>query len=100
MSRSDISNVLSSYYSRQLVVDRSLASLPKRQTDEATILRVQDGPTGKAQVFKMNVTAGDPVLIERYVFRSFTILLVSNNCTVDHRVVTNGSIVSIAPGVV
>ncbi|KAF9008951.1 hypothetical protein BDQ17DRAFT_1349263 [Cyathus striatus] len=48
-----------------LVIDKSLATLPKRKTDNAIIIRAQDTPEGQARVFKLNATAGDPVLIER-----------------------------------
>ncbi|TFK55999.1 hypothetical protein OE88DRAFT_1652562 [Heliocybe sulcata] len=48
-----------------LVIDKSLASLPRRQTDGSTIVRSQDSDAGKARVFKLNATPGDPVLVER-----------------------------------
>ncbi|KZV64592.1 hypothetical protein PENSPDRAFT_615100 [Peniophora sp. CONT] len=50
-----------------LVIDRSLSSLPRRQTDDATIIRSQDSQDGssKSQVFKLNVNTIDPVLVER-----------------------------------
>ncbi|GJE84096.1 hypothetical protein PsYK624_001710 [Phanerochaete sordida] len=48
-----------------LVVDKSLASLPKRQTDGATVLRCHDSDAGKARVFKLNATPKDAVLVER-----------------------------------
>ncbi|KAI0322526.1 hypothetical protein OF83DRAFT_1093736 [Amylostereum chailletii] len=48
-----------------LVIDKNLASLPRRRTDGAIVLRSQDGQNGKAQVFKLNVLASDPVLVER-----------------------------------
>lgn len=50
---------------RQLVIDKSLASLPRRQTDGATVIRCQDSDAGKARVFKLNGTLKDPVLVER-----------------------------------
>ncbi|KDQ20752.1 hypothetical protein BOTBODRAFT_26770 [Botryobasidium botryosum FD-172 SS1] len=48
-----------------LVIDKALASLPRRKTDGAVILRCQDGPAGKARVFKINATNADPVMIAR-----------------------------------
>ncbi|KAK7695938.1 hypothetical protein QCA50_000577 [Cerrena zonata] len=48
-----------------LVIDKSLASLPRRTTDGAIIIRSQDHETTKAQVCKLNVVAKDPVLVER-----------------------------------
>jgi hypothetical protein len=50
----------------QLVIEKSLSVLPKRQTDGATIIRSQDSPAGKAVVFKLNANQIDPVLVERY----------------------------------
>ena len=50
----------------QLVIDKSLASLPKRQTDGSTVIRSQNSDTAKARVFKLNATPRDPVLVERY----------------------------------
>lgn len=49
----------------QLVIDKSLTSLPRRQTDGAIVLRSQDSDAGKARVFKLNANPKDPVLIER-----------------------------------
>ncbi|CAL1700870.1 unnamed protein product [Somion occarium] len=48
-----------------LVIDKSLASLPKRTTDSAIVIRSQDSEAGKARVFKLNVVMKDPILIER-----------------------------------
>ncbi|KAJ6598924.1 hypothetical protein DFH09DRAFT_1129577 [Mycena vulgaris] len=48
-----------------LVIDKTIASLPRRQTDGAIIVRAQDTDAAKARVFKLNAVAGDPVLIER-----------------------------------
>ncbi|KAH9951663.1 hypothetical protein B0H21DRAFT_684646 [Amylocystis lapponica] len=48
-----------------LVIDKSLASLPRRTTDGAVVIRSQDSEQGKAKVFKLNATAKDPVLVER-----------------------------------
>ncbi|CAK5275595.1 unnamed protein product, partial [Mycena citricolor] len=51
---------------RQLVIDKSLASLPRRPTDGAIIIRAQDnGDDEKARVFKLNAVVGDPILVER-----------------------------------
>ncbi|KAH7887637.1 hypothetical protein F5I97DRAFT_1861753 [Phlebopus sp. FC_14] len=48
-----------------LVIEKSLAALPKRHTDGATIIRSQDSDAGKAVVFKLNAQSTDPVLVER-----------------------------------
>ncbi|KAJ7283903.1 hypothetical protein C8J57DRAFT_1171860 [Mycena rebaudengoi] len=48
-----------------LVIDKSIASLPRRQTDGAIIIRAQDSEGGPARVFKLNAVAGEPVLLER-----------------------------------
>lgn len=48
-----------------LVIDKSLVSLPKRQTDGATVIRCQDSEAGKARVFKLNATIKDAILVER-----------------------------------
>jgi hypothetical protein len=53
-------------FTGKLVIDKSIASLPRRQTDGAIIVRSQDTDTEKARVFKLNATAGDPILLERY----------------------------------
>jgi hypothetical protein len=49
-----------------LVIEKSLAELPKRQTDGATIIRSQDSGVMKAVVFKLNANPVEPVLVERY----------------------------------
>ncbi len=49
----------------QLVIDKSLASLPKRRTDGAIVIRCQDNDADKARVFKLNAVSQDPVLVER-----------------------------------
>ncbi|KAI0052979.1 hypothetical protein FA95DRAFT_1482535 [Auriscalpium vulgare] len=48
-----------------LVIDKSLASLPRRQTDDAIIIRSQDTPNAKARVFKLNANPGEPMIVER-----------------------------------
>ncbi|TCD60188.1 hypothetical protein EIP91_010602 [Steccherinum ochraceum] len=48
-----------------LVIDKSLASLPRRKTDGAIVIRSQDGEAGKARVFKLNAVFKEPVLVER-----------------------------------
>lgn len=63
-----LSTPISDFSRAQLVIDKSLASLPKRTTDGAIIIRSQDFETTKAQVCKLNVVAKDPVLVERYVW--------------------------------
>ena len=52
----------------QLVIDKSLTALPRRQTDGAVVIRSQDASNAKARVFKLNATAKDPILVERCVF--------------------------------
>ena len=49
----------------QLVIDKSLTALPRRQTDGAIVIRCQDTQDAKARVFKLNATVKEPVLIER-----------------------------------
>ncbi|KAI0650347.1 hypothetical protein C8Q79DRAFT_943225 [Trametes meyenii] len=48
-----------------LVIDKSLASLPRRQTDNATVIRCHDSGDAKARIFKLNAVAKDPILVER-----------------------------------
>ncbi|KAF9464428.1 hypothetical protein BDZ94DRAFT_1216503 [Collybia nuda] len=48
-----------------LVIDKNLATLPRRKTDNAIIIRSQDSDAGKARVFKLNAVSGDPILLER-----------------------------------
>ncbi|KAG6911216.1 hypothetical protein DXG01_003083 [Tephrocybe rancida] len=48
-----------------LVIDKSLATLPRRKTDNSIIMRTQDSDAGKARVFKLNAVSGDPILLER-----------------------------------
>ncbi|KAI0921801.1 hypothetical protein AcW1_004324 [Taiwanofungus camphoratus] len=48
-----------------LVIDKSLASLPRRETDGAVVIRSQDSELGKARIFKLNATAKEPILVER-----------------------------------
>ncbi|KAF5344084.1 hypothetical protein D9758_008831 [Tetrapyrgos nigripes] len=48
-----------------LVLDASLSALPRRKTDNATIIRCEDSPNAKARVFKLNAAPSDPILIER-----------------------------------
>lgn len=50
----------------QLVIEKSLAELPKRQTDGAIVIRSQDSGNMKAVVFKLNANPVEPVLVERY----------------------------------
>ncbi len=50
----------------QLVIDKSLTALPRRQTDGAVVIRSQDANDAKARVFKLNATVKDPILVERY----------------------------------
>ncbi len=49
----------------QLVIEKSLAGLPRRQTDGSIVIRSQDSDAGKAQVFKLNASPQDPILVER-----------------------------------
>ncbi|KAF8607960.1 hypothetical protein BDV93DRAFT_487929 [Ceratobasidium sp. AG-I] len=49
-----------------LVIDKSLSSLPRRQTDGAIVVRSQDTPSAKARVFKLNANVSpQPVMLER-----------------------------------
>ncbi|KAI6047426.1 hypothetical protein EDC04DRAFT_3052276 [Pisolithus marmoratus] len=49
-----------------LVVEKSLAALPRRRTDGAYIIRCKENETGKAVVFKLNASSSAaPVLVER-----------------------------------
>ncbi|KAF8076524.1 hypothetical protein FPV67DRAFT_1558977 [Lyophyllum atratum] len=48
-----------------LVIDKSLATLPRRKTDNAIIMRTQDSDAGKARIFKLNAVSGEPILLER-----------------------------------
>ncbi|PPQ99045.1 hypothetical protein CVT24_003605 [Panaeolus cyanescens] len=48
-----------------LVIDKSLASLPRRKTDNAIIIRSQTSDLGPARVFKFNAVAEPPILLER-----------------------------------
>lgn len=49
------------------MIDKTIASLPRRQTDGSIIVRTQDSDADKARVFKLNAVAGEPVLLERCV---------------------------------
>jgi hypothetical protein len=51
----------------QLVIDKNLATLPRRKSDNAIIVRSQDSDVGKARVFKLNAVSGEPILLERYI---------------------------------
>ncbi|KAH7098258.1 hypothetical protein BKA62DRAFT_744572 [Auriculariales sp. MPI-PUGE-AT-0066] len=48
-----------------LVIDKTLALLPRRETDDAIIIRAQDGTsaTQRKAVFKLNVTNEDQAII-------------------------------------
>ncbi|KAJ7044478.1 hypothetical protein C8F04DRAFT_587730 [Mycena alexandri] len=48
-----------------LVIDKSIASLPRRRTDDSIIVRAQDSDAGKARVFKLNAVMSEPILLER-----------------------------------
>ncbi|KAF8238809.1 hypothetical protein L208DRAFT_1240233 [Tricholoma matsutake] len=48
-----------------LVIDKNLATLPRRKTDNAIIIRSQDSDVAKARVFKLNAVSGEPILLER-----------------------------------
>jgi len=58
----------------QLVIDKSLATLPRRKTDNAIIIRSKDSDDGKARVFKLNAVAEPPILLERYACCLFNLL--------------------------
>lgn len=49
----------------QLAIDKNMATLARRETDGAIIIRSQDGDVGKAAVFKLNAVSGEPILLER-----------------------------------
>lgn len=52
----------------QLVIDKHLEALPKRETDRATVVRAKDADVNKAHTYKLNTTIGnDAVFVERYV---------------------------------
>jgi hypothetical protein len=57
----------------QLVIDKSLATLPRRKTDNAIIVRSQDSDSDKARVFKLNAVAEDPILLERWKYLPFVL---------------------------
>ncbi|KAF8914022.1 hypothetical protein CPB84DRAFT_1758176 [Gymnopilus junonius] len=48
-----------------LVIDKSLATLPRRKTDNAIIVRSRDNNADKARIFKLNAVAEEPILLER-----------------------------------
>nr|GAT59983.1 predicted protein [Mycena chlorophos] len=49
-----------------LVIDKTLAALPRRKTDNAVIIQTQDTEHGNARVFKLNaVAATEPMVFER-----------------------------------
>ncbi|KAI0307302.1 hypothetical protein B0F90DRAFT_1687140 [Multifurca ochricompacta] len=48
-----------------LVIDATLSSLPRRQTDGAIIVRSQVKDSAKARAFKLNALPCEPILIER-----------------------------------
>jgi len=48
-----------------LIIDKPLPTLPKRQTDGATIIQAKDTQESPAKVFKLNATPMEPVLYER-----------------------------------
>ncbi|PFH52832.1 hypothetical protein AMATHDRAFT_172876 [Amanita thiersii Skay4041] len=48
-----------------LVIDKSLAALPRRKTDNAIVVRSQDTDVAKARIFKLNVTVNEPIFLER-----------------------------------
>lgn len=62
------------YLLSQLVIEKSLAALPRRKTDNAIIIQAQDNDLGKAKVFKLNAKPSDPVILERYA-RAFVAFL-------------------------
>jgi len=50
-----------------LIIDKPLPTLPKRQTDEATIVQAKDTQESPGKVFKLNATPMEPIMYERYV---------------------------------
>jgi len=81
------------------VIDKSLATLPRRKTDGAIIIRSQDSDDGKARVFKLNANAGESVLLERFVFYSIACLTSCAKCFTAGKEATNDSSVSTVHGV-
>ncbi|KAG5342503.1 hypothetical protein C0989_000631 [Termitomyces sp. Mn162] len=55
----------------KLVIDKSLATLPRRKTDKAIIMRTQDSEAGNARVFKLNAVPDDPILLSRCAHRPY-----------------------------
>src|SRR5258708_4624788 len=60
-------NIINSHGLLQLVIDATLSSLPRRQTDGAIIVRSQDKNGVKARAFKLNALPCEPILVERFV---------------------------------
>jgi hypothetical protein len=82
----------------QLVIDKTLASLPRRKTDGAIIIRSKDAEDEKARVFKLNAVSGDPILLERCACTLCYINLIRLIIVADMGV-TNGSTDFIVLGV-
>jgi hypothetical protein len=49
----------------QLVIDKNIKKLPRRETDGAIIVRCRDTSHVKAPVFKLNASECDPILLKR-----------------------------------
>ena len=81
------------------MIDKNLASLPRRKTDEAVIIRSQDTETDKARIFKLNATPSDPVLVERYYRNKFLVVIRSHPSVSELMVATNVNIDSVVPAV-
>jgi hypothetical protein len=64
----------------QLVIDKNLATLPRRKTDNAIIIRSQDSDVAKARVFKLNAGSGEPILLERYEHVAFFVHATNLKC--------------------
>jgi hypothetical protein len=80
------------------VIEKSLAALPRRKTDNAVIIQAQDDDLGKAKVFKLNAKPSDPVILERYALTLaaiWPIIILSTGMAV-----TSDSIASCALGAV
>ncbi|KAF8205100.1 hypothetical protein BJ912DRAFT_940253 [Pholiota molesta] len=64
-SSTDAQPTASSAAALRLVIDKSLATLPRRKTDNAIIVRSKESAAGKPRVFKLNAVAEEPILLER-----------------------------------
>ncbi len=80
----------------QLVIDKSLAALPRRQTDNSIIIRSRDNGDARARVFKLNAVAEEPIFLERFASNLFRRKFQVTYRDSIERLVTRSNIVSIA----